>query len=271
MNIPPDIYKDPDFFLILSFGFLVVMILMTVLWIISIFIKNVSIVDIFWGSGFIILSCVYFLKSRGLYERKFLVLILVILWGGRLTIHLFLRNRGKGEDFRYKNFRKRFGQNSYSLISFFHVFLLQALLMTLVSMPLLGAMYKLPVKSLSIWDIIAFIFWITGIIFESVGDYQLSKFRKNNDSGALLREGLWKYTRHPNYFGDFMVWTGFGMFSIAAGSYFPVAGSIIMAFLLMKVSGVTMLDRSLKQKKKGYADYINTTNSFFPWFPKNDE
>lgn len=244
------------------------MIFMTILWVVSFFIKNVSIVDIFWGTGFIILASIYYLNTDGYMARNISVIILVFLWGSRLTLHLFLRNRGKGEDFRYEAFRKKKGEKKFIWFSFFQVFLLQGMLMTLVSMPLLGSMITFQKKYISFLDILAFLCWITGFIFECVGDYQLMKFKKLNDTDALLREGLWKYTRHPNYFGDFMVWTGFGLFSIASGSYFPVLGTLIMTILLLKISGVTMMDKSLKKKKKGFTDYERNTNSFFPWFPK---
>jgi steroid 5-alpha reductase family enzyme len=242
--------------------------MMTVLWIISIIIKNVSIVDLFWGPGFAVAAVYYFVNCAADNPRKLIILVLVSLWAARLAIHLAIRNIGKGEDFRYREFRKRYGEKRYWWISFFQTFLLQGILLWLISLPLLGAQYYNE-KPLGIIDIFASAIWITGFIFEAGGDLQLKNFRSDPaNKGKVLNTGLWRYTRHPNYFGDSAVWWGYGLFSIAAGGYIPAIGSLMMTALIIKVSGVALLERSLKEQKPQYREYVEKTSAFIPWFPK---
>ncbi len=250
-------------------AFIVIMIVMTLLWIVSVIIKNASIADIFWGLGFVIVSGYYFLNSPGNVTRKILLMSLAAVWGLRLSIYIAWRNLGKGEDFRYSEFRRKYGVKRYWWISFFQTFLLQGVLMWLISAPLLGAQYFGSTKTPGILDIAAIILWITGIIFEAGGDIQLARFRADPSlKGKVLDKGLWHYTRHPNYFGDSAVWWGYGLFSIAAGSCLPALGSILMTALIIRVSGVSLLESSLVKTKPGYSEYIEKTSSFFPWFPK---
>ena len=250
-------------------GFLVIIILMTALWIISIFIKNVSIVDIFWGVGFLLINTFYFIKTEGLEIRKIILLILVVIWSLRLSIYLGWRNWGKEEDFRYQQFRKDYGEHRYWWFSFFQVFLLQGFLLWIISAPLLAAQYYIPGSSLNIIDYVAIIIWIVGFIFEAGGDYQLARFKANPvNKGKVLQTGFWKYSRHPNYFGDATVWWAYGLFSVAVNSYLPLLSSLLMTLLIVKISGVAMLERTLKNTKPVYKDYINKTNAFIPWFPK---
>ena len=247
---------------------LIILILMTVLWIVSVIVRNVSIVDLFWGLGFIFVAAFFFFKSDGNVIRKIIVLTLTAIWGMRLSLYLTWRNAGKGEDFRYRQFRKNYGR-SYWWISFFQTFLLQGVLMWLISAPLLGAQYYGSEKNPGILDLIGISFWLTGFIFEAGGDYQLAVFKADrNNKGKVLDQGFWRYTRHPNYFGDACVWWGFGIICISAGSYLPALGSVLMTALIIKVSGVALLEKSLKDKKPEYSEYIRKTNSFIPWFPK---
>jgi steroid 5-alpha reductase family enzyme len=248
---------------------LVIMILMSILWIASIIIKNVSIVDLFWGFGFLVTSIFYFLNAQGDMPRKFILIILVSIWGLRLSSYLTWRNYGKGEDFRYREFRKKYGEKRYWWISFFQVFLLQGLLMWLISAPLLGAQFYGYDRNLNLLDYAGIGLWLTGFIFEAGGDYQLAVFKADpSNKGKVLDTGFWHYTRHPNYFGDSMVWWGYGVISLAAGSIWPVLGSVLMTALIIKVSGVAMLEKSLKVQKPQYQEYIEITRAFFPWFPK---
>ena len=150
---------------------------MSFLWIISIVIKNVSIVDLFWGFGFVLANGFYFISTDGFLPRKIILLIMVSIWGLRLSVYLAWRNIGKGEDFRYQQFRKKYGENRYWWISFFQTFLLQGILMWLISAPLLGAQYYGLNNSLGIFDFAGMILWITGFIFEAGGDFQLAMFK----------------------------------------------------------------------------------------------
>jgi steroid 5-alpha reductase family enzyme len=250
-------------------AFLVIMTMMSVLWISSIIIKNASIVDIFWGFGFVVASAFYFLKTGDSNIRKVIIVTIVTIWGLRLSAYLAWRNIGKGEDYRYRNFRKNYGENRYWWISFFQVFLLQGTLMWLISAPLLGAQYYNYNNQLNFLDYAGILVWLIGFMFEAGGDYQLVRFRSDpSNKGKVLDNGFWRYTRHPNYFGDSAVWWGYGLFCLAAGSYFPVAGSLLMTALIIKVSGVSLLEKSLKEQKPLYREYIERTNAFFPWFPK---
>jgi steroid 5-alpha reductase family enzyme len=247
----------------------VILMLMTILWIVSIFIKNVSIVDIFWGAGFAVTAVFYFLLAEGNAQRNIVLLFLVAIWGIRLSLYLAWRNIGKGEDFRYREFRKKYGENRYWWVSFFQTFLLQGVLMWLISVPLLGAMFYREQSFPGIIDFAAILLWIIGFIFETGGDFQLARFKSDPaNKGKLLDTGFWKYTRHPNYFGDSAVWWGYGLFCLAAGSFFPVLGSVLMTALIIKVSGVALLERSLSDQKPQYREYIERTSAFIPWFPK---
>ena len=249
-------------------GFLAIMVLMTTLWVISIFIKNVSIVDAFWGVGFAVAGLLYYLMSDGETTRSLIVLILISLWALRLFIYLSTRNWGKGEDFRYQKFRKDYGEKRYWWFSFFQTFLLQGVLMWIVSLPLLGSMFS-PDEVFSLIDILAFTIVLIGISFEAIGDYQMARFKANSSNkGKVMDKGLWKYSRHPNYFGNACLWWGFALFSIAAGNFYTIVGPAIMTFLLLKVSGVSLLERSLKKDKPEYEEYARKTSSFIPWFPK---
>lgn len=255
------------FFQIYLLAFAAIMLMMTVLWLISIKIRNVSIVDLFWGFGFVLASVVYFIFTEGFETRKILLMTMVAIWGLRLSIYLAWRNIGKGEDFRYQKFRKDFGENRYWWYSFFSVFLLQGVLMWLISVPLLGAQFYTG-NELGILDFIGVAIWIIGFIFEAGGDMQLARFKANPaNKGKVLNTGFWHYTRHPNYFGDAAVWFGYGLICLSAGSYIPILGSILMTALIIKVSGVALLEKTLNTTKLGYQEYVRKTSAFIPWFP----
>ena len=248
---------------------LLIWVLVTLLWLWSVLIKNVSIVDIFWGFGFVIVNAFYVFNIETINPRNILLLILVSIWGLRLTIYLAVRNIGKGEDYRYQQFRKDYGENRYWWFSYFQVFLLQGILILIVSLPLIGVRSSETSPDLFWLDYAAIVVWIIGFSFEAGGDYQLYKFKKNNkNKGKLLNTGFWRYTRHPNYFGDSAVWWSYALFSIAAGAYWQVIGAVIMTLLIIKVSGVALLEKTLNNSKPKYKEYIENTNAFFPWFTK---
>jgi steroid 5-alpha reductase family enzyme len=250
-----------------AFG--IIMLLMTVLWLVSVAIRNVSIVDLFWGFGYVVAATFYFFVAEGNPQRNLLLLLLVAIWGLRLTLYLMWRNIGKGEDFRYQEFRRSYGEKRYWWVSFFQTFLLQGVIMWLVSAPLLGAMYFGADSPIGLLDALAVALWLVGFVFEAGGDFQLAKFKSNPENkGKVLDTGFWKYTRHPNYFGDSAVWWSFGLFSIAAGAFWPALGAILMTLIIIKVSGVSLLEKTLKSDKPEYAAYIKKTSAFFPMPPK---
>lgn len=264
-------YYKPNmsFFQIYFQALLLIIVLMTFLWMLSLKLKNSSIVDPFWGFGFVILGVFYYINTEGFEIRKNIILLLLVIWGSRLSIYLLWRNWGKGEDYRYQQFRNDFGIKRYWWISYFQVFLLQGILLWLISAPLLASQFFSVNQKLGFIDGFAILLWIIGFVFEAGGDFQLTKFKANpNNKGKLLTTGLWKYTRHPNYFGDATVWWAFGLFSVAVNCFIPLLSSILMTYLIVKISGVSLLERNLKNVKPNYQNYIQKTNAFFPWFPK---
>lgn len=250
-------------------GFFIVMAMLTIVWIVSVRMVNAGIVDPFWGLGFVLVNAFYFFNTPTENLRKWILLALVSIWGLRLFAYLWWRNWGKPEDYRYAQFRQRYGATRYWWFSFFQVFLLQGILLWMISAPLFAVNYNTENASLTFWDALAILCWIIGFAFEAGGDYQLVKFKSNPaNKGKVLNTGFWKYTRHPNYFGDACVWWGFAFFSMAVQSYWSVLGSLLMTFLLVNVSGVALLEKALKTNKPQYDEYIRKTSSFFPWFPK---
>ena len=247
----------------------VILIMMTFLWLLSLRLKNASIVDIFWGIGFIVITLLAFaLTPQGYLPRKLLIGTLVTLWGIRLAIHIGLRNLGKPEDFRYAKWRAEHGAHWW-WISFLQVFLLQGFLMWMISAPILAAMTSGFPAILTPLDWLGTLLWAFGLLFESIGDAQLTAFKANlAHKGKLFTGGLWKHTRHPNYFGEALVWWSFYLIALAAGRWWTIFSPILMTYLLLKVSGVAMLERTMQQRP-GFEEYRRRTRSFFPWFPKS--
>ena len=239
------------------------------LWLASLRLRDVSIVDVFWGPGFVVISVVAAALSEGPLARRALVVALVALWGLRLGLHLFRRNRGQQEDFRYRKMRERHGER-FAWVSLWTVFGLQALLMWIVSLPVQAAVLAREPASLGAFDLAGTIVFAVGFAFEAVGDWQLARFRADPaNRGRVLDTGLWAWTRHPNYFGDAVVW--WGLFTLALPTPWGVAtvvGPIVMTVLLRRVSGVTLLERSLRRSKPGYAEYVERTSPFLPWPPR---
>lgn len=256
---------------ILVSGFFAILVYMIVIWLVSLVLKNSSIVDIFWGPGFALAALVYYLLTpEGFATRKLLILVLVAIWGLRLGIHIGIRNHGKGEDYRYQAWRKSNGARWW-WFSFFQVFLLQGILMWLIAMPLAIAQMSPDPAYLTVFDILGVVVWVIGFIFEAVGDWQLTQFKADPaNKGKVMRTGLWRYTRHPNYFGDAALWWGYFLIALSVPfGFITVFAPFMMTMLLMRVSGVALLERNLKKTKPEYADYIENTNAFFPGLPRN--
>lgn len=244
---------------------------MTGLWLLSVRLRNAGIVDSFWGMSFVLSAWFYFVQAEGGWPaRKLLVAVLVTIWGLRLSLHLLWRNHLQGdgaEDPRYQAFRRHYGPERYWWFSFFQVFLLQGVLSWLIGAPLLGA--QLGGGPLGWIDGLAVAVWVVGLVFEAGGDLQLARFKRRRRPGELLTTGLWRYTRHPNYFGDAACWWAYGLFSVAAGSYLPALGALLMTGLIIKVSGVALLERGLRKSKPGYEAYVRRTSAFLPWPPRD--
>jgi steroid 5-alpha reductase family enzyme len=221
------------------------------------------------GTGFVIVGWAYFaLTPEGFPARKLLLMILVTTWGLRLSLYLLWRNWGKGEDFRYQKFRADAGEKWWWQ-SYFKVFLLQGLLLWIISAPFLAAQYSPTPAKLTILDFLALPVWAVGFFFEAVGDLQLTRFKANPaNKGKVLDRGVWRYTGHPNYFGDATQWWAYYLLATAAGGFWTIFGPIITTVLLMRVSGVTLLEKTLTTSKPGYKEYVESTSAFFPWFPR---
>ncbi len=246
----------------------VLIVYMILAWLFSLIRRDASVVDPFWGVGFIVAALSYLLLTDGFAGRRILVLVLTCVWGVRLTAYIIWRNRGKGEDPRYRAMRaKRPG--SFWWFSFFQVFLLQALLLWIVAAPLAAAEGGLEPARFVALDYVGLALWLVGFGFEVAGDTQLAVFkRRPENKGKVLETGVWKYTRHPNYFGEALLWWGIWLIATAAHGYWAVYGPIVITVLLLRVSGVTLLEKSLKESKPGYAEYVARTSSFVPWFPR---
>ena len=242
---------------------------LTLVWMVSVKRRDASVADICWGLGFVLLAWLYCFLSPALTPRSWLVAVLITLWGTRLSRHIFRRNRGKGEDPRYQAMRASHGR-AFWWRSLFTVFWLQGALLWFVALPLLVAVSAAPPAALTAVDGLGILLFAVGFGFEVVGDYQLERFRAEpSNRGKVLESGLWRYTRHPNYFGDATMW--WGIYTVAAstpGGWLTVLSPSLMTLLLMRVSGVTLLEEGLKVSKPGYRAYIARTPAFFPWFPR---
>jgi len=228
----------------------------------AIFFKRNDVADVAWGLGFLVCALYAYLFLGDTFGQSLLVLFLIAMWAFRLSLHIFIRNKGKKEDSRYQKWREDWGK--YFLIrTYFQVFILQGVLMLVVVMPaVVSIIFGGKITAI---DLIGLAVWIIGFFFETVGDYQLSQFVKNPENkGKILRSGLWKYTRHPNYFGEVAMWWGIWIIAISAPlPYLTIIGPLAITFLIIFVSGIPLLEN----KKKGnpdFEDYKKRTSIFFP-------
>lgn len=231
-------------------------------WVASVFIGKVSFVDSLWSLFFLLAALLFAAEATPLSARGMIVLALVAIWSLRLCVHITARNWGEPEDYRYATIRRN-NEPGFVVKSLVIVFGLQGLLAWIIAAPLLPAISSH--APLGVIDLLAFLVWTTGFIFEAVGDYQLGQFKADGrNAGKVLDTGLWRYTRHPNYFGDFCIWWGFWLFAAAGGGWWTVFAPLLMSFLLLKVSGVAMLEKTIRSRRPEYAEYIESTNAFFP-------
>jgi len=243
---------------------LAVLVLMVIAWLVSLPLRNSSIVDVVWGIGFVIVAWVSTATGDGDTSRSDLLTAMVTVWGARLSIHIWWRHRGSGESPRHQAMRKRLGER-FATRSLGSVFILRGVLLWTVSLPLQLAMAQEP-PALGGLAVVGVVIWGIGFFFGSVADTQLTRFRSDADNdGRILDAGLWRYTRHPNHFGDFCVW--WGIFLVAAetsAARYAVVGPLLMTIILMKLPGMGPAERSLAKRMAGYADYATRTSAFFP-------
>jgi steroid 5-alpha reductase family enzyme len=233
-----------------------------VTWVVSVVQRNVTIVDTLWSLLFVIAAVVYAGSVATPGPRAWLVLALVSVWGVRLAGYLAWRNRGHEEDRRYQSIRRR-NEPNFALKSLWLIFGFQAVLAWVISLPLAGAIAG--AAPLGVFDGLGIVLWGVGVFFEAAGDWQLARFKRDPaNAGRVMDRGLWRYTRHPNYFGDFCVWWGFYLFALSAGAWWTIVGPLIMSFLLLRFSGVRLLERDIGERRPAYAEYARRTNAFFP-------
>jgi len=235
---------------------------MTVIFLLAQSLKDNSIVDIGWGVGFIFIT-IFTLFLEEINFRKILISSLILIWGGRLSVYIFFRNRGRGEDFRYRNWRNTW--KHFQLRSYFQIFMLQGLIMLIVALPIIRVNAAAP-RSLGFYDAIGLIIFLCGFLFEVIGDWQMSQFKKQpENAGKLMTAGLWQYTRHPNYFGEALLWWGIWLFAIPeVDGLFTIIAPLTITLLLRFVSGVPMLEKKYEGKPDWEA-YKAETSVFIPF------
>jgi steroid 5-alpha reductase family enzyme len=233
----------------------------TLCWLVSVPKRDVSIVDSLWGALFVAAAGVYVAGTGG-GPRAWLVFVLIASWALRLTVYITWRNWGEGEDHRYRAIRRR-NEPKFWLKSLYLVFGLQAVLAWIVSLPLLAAVgSSRPLGWIDALGVAVFAF---GFGFESLGDWQLARFRADAaNRGRVLDRGLWRYTRHPNYFGECCLWWGLYLIAVAAGGWWSIVSPLLMTLLLLKVSGVALLEQTIVERRPGYVDYVRRTSAFVP-------
>jgi len=232
-----------------------------VFWIISIIKKDVSIVDSLWSLFFIIAAVTAYVVQEDAGLRASIVLIMVVIWAVRLSLHITIRHWGHDEDHRYQTIRLN-NDPGFKYKSLYLIFIFQALISSVVALPLFYSIES--TSALSVFDLIAIVLWTIGMFFECVSDYQLYKFKKDSqNAGKVMTSGLWNYSRHPNYFGECLIWWGYFSFALSGGGLISIISPIIMTFLLLKFSGVSLLENTLKSRP-GYEEYMKNTNAFIP-------
>lgn len=244
-----------------------VMLMAVIFWLVSLPRNDVSMVDSLWSLMFLLVAGVYFATSKDTGPRALLVLAMVFVWAMRLSVYITVRNHGQPEDHRYQEIRAN-NQPGFKFKSLYIVFGFQALLALIISMPLVAAISGQ--SELGFLDLAGAVLWLVGVSFEALGDFQLARFRKDPaNKDKVLDTGLWRYTRHPNYFGNFTLWWGFYLIAFSAGGWWTILSPLLMSFLLLKVSGVALLEKDITSRRPKYREYIDNTNAFIPGLPRS--
>lgn len=235
-------------------------------WIYSLLRRNVSIVDSLWSLMMLLCLLVYLTAASPDGPRSLPVLVMLALWALRLSAYITMRNHGQPEDRRYQAIRRN-NEPGFRFKSLYIVFLLQALLAWVICLPALAAVGSQAAPGPL--DYAGFALWLAGMFFQVVGDAQLTRFRSQpGNQGQVLKTGLWRYTRHPNYFGEAILWWGFYLIALSAGAWWAIVSPLLMTFLLLRVSGVTMLEKDISERRPAYLEYKRNTNAFFPGRPQ---
>ncbi len=243
-----------------------ILVLALLTWVVSVVKRDVSIVDSMWSVMIFASALIYSSSVEPYWSKSSLVLTLALLWALRLTVYITWRNWGEPEDARYQTIRHKYEPN-FAWKSLGIIFVFQAVLAWIISMPLWIAL-TIPLES-NLFDVLAVLLWTIGMIFETLGDWQLARFKAlSTNRGKVMNRGLWKYTRHPNYFGECLIWWGFFLFVIPLGAWWTILSPLLVTFLLLKFSGVSMLEETIVDRRPAYREYIASTNAFIPAPPK---
>jgi len=231
--------------------------------------KRNDIADILWGTGFIVAAMTAMMLSEGMTPRGLLAAFLVVIWGVRLAVHIYLRNRGKGEDHRYQKWREEWGRHAV-IRAYLQVFIFQGLLMIIISVPV-TFIITFGQNPFGLFDAIGVCIWLLGFTFEAVGDYQVVRFKRDPaNKGKLMTKGLWTYTRHPNYFGEVTLWWGMYLIALSVPQgWITIVGPLTITFLILKVSGIPLLEEKYKNNPEFQA-YKRRTSAFFPLPPRKE-
>jgi steroid 5-alpha reductase family enzyme len=250
------------FFLTAAVSAAAVLVLILATWFVGRAIGRFNVIDVAWGLGFVLVAWVAFARSAGHGDdtRRLVVALLVTIGAGRLAVYIAWRSRGKGEDPRYADMLAGHADPARRALA---IYLTQAVAIWFVSLPVMVAMFER--SEPGVLFVVGVVVWAVGFGFESVGDWQLARFRADPASvGKVMDRGLWRFTRHPNYFGDFCVWWAISIFAFDNGHWWTVLGPIVMTVLLMRVSGAGLLEKTIGQRRPGYDEYAARTNAFFP-------
>ncbi len=244
------------------------LVLMFAGWLASLRNDNVTLVDSLWGLGFAMIAWVALWLSEGFAGRAWLITALVTAWAFRLSIYLTVRNWGKGEDPRYAAWRSKAGK-AFRLQSLLKVFLLQALFMWVISLAMQTGQVSPAPARWTIFDTVGLAIWLTGFIFETVGDAQLKHFKADPaNRGKVMDRGLWRYTRHPNYFGEMLVWWGIYTITLAVPhGWWTIISPLAITIVLLKMTGIPLTEQTIIEKRPEYKTYIRRTSALIPWFP----
>ena len=258
-----------EIFHVLTFNLLAVLLMMLAGWILSLRTRNVSIVDSLWGIGFVLIAWITFFGADGYLFRQWLICVLVTLWGTRLCVYLSWRNWGAGEDPRYAAWRRQSGER-FRIVSLWKVFLLQAVVLWVVSFVVQFAQIPKAPDRPTAMDGIGTAVWLVGFFFEAVGDWQLARFKADPaNRGRVMNRGLWAYTRHPNYFGECLIWWGIYLIALSNFSlWWTVISPAVMTLVLLKMTGIALTEKTIVKNRPEYQNYMQTTSAFVPWFPK---
>ena len=243
--------------------------LMTAGWLASLAPRNVTVVDSLWGLGFVAIAWITFGLAEGYAGRRLLVAVLTTLWGLRLCAYLTWRNRGKGEDPRYGAWRRASGERFW-IVSLFKVFWLQALFLWVIAVVVQIPQVPVEPAHFTLWDAAGALLWAIGFTFEAVADAQLAAFKADPaNKGRVMERGLWRFSRHPNYFGESLIWWGLFLIALSVPhGIFTVVSPVIITLVLLKMTGVALTERTIVETRPAYRDYQRRTSAFIPWLPK---